>query len=103
MALHGADDEWLRPTDDDRAALRRLCAGTQEASDPNAEVWALDGARAGIESVVTSLLNRSEGSLSYFIIHRSRTDNCAVGASGQRSPYPAASSSRAKMTVAESS
>lgn len=52
--------ERLQPNDeDDRAALRRLCAGAHEAGDAKSEVWALDGAPAGIERAVTSLLRQS--------------------------------------------
>ncbi|RWA68020.1 hypothetical protein [Mesorhizobium sp.] len=52
--------ERLQPTDDDdRAALRRLCAGAHEAGDARADTWLLDGAPAGIERVVTSLLRQS--------------------------------------------
>lgn len=65
-AQFGADEsrarllDRLQPTDDDdRAVLRRLCAGAHEAGDAKADIWALDGAPAGIERVVTSLLRES--------------------------------------------
>ena len=64
-AEFGADEararllERLQPNDeDDRAALRRLCAGAHEAGDAKSDVWALD-ASAGIERAVTSLLRQS--------------------------------------------
>jgi len=52
--------ERLQPNDDDdRSALRRLCAGAWEAGDAGAEIWVLGGAPTAIERVVTSLLRQS--------------------------------------------
>ena len=65
-AEFGADEararllERLQPNDEDnRAALRRLCSGANEAGDAKSDVWALDSAPAGIERAVTSLLRQS--------------------------------------------
>lgn len=53
--------ERLRPTvDDDRAALRRLCAGERAAGDPNAKLWTLESAPGGIERIVTAVVSKSE-------------------------------------------
>jgi hypothetical protein len=53
--------ERLRPTDDDdRAALRRLCAGERAAGYTNAKLWILEGAPGGIERIATAILSRSE-------------------------------------------
>jgi hypothetical protein len=53
--------ERLRPADDDdRAALRRLCAGERAAGYSNAKVWILEGAPSGIERIATAILSKSE-------------------------------------------
>jgi hypothetical protein len=53
--------EGLRPTDDDdRAALRRLCAGAKAAGYTNADIWVLEGAPRGVERIVTNILSQSE-------------------------------------------
>lgn len=53
--------EQLRPADDDdRAALRRLCAGARAAGYTNANIWILEGAASGIERIVTTILSQSE-------------------------------------------
>lgn len=52
--------EQLRPSDeDDRAALRRLCAGVKEAGVAGTDLWILDGAPAGVERIVTNILSQS--------------------------------------------
>lgn len=52
----------IRPADDDdRVALRRLCAGARGAGYPNASLWLLKGgAVSGLERIVTAILDRSE-------------------------------------------
>jgi len=53
--------ERLRPADDDdRAALRRLCAGERAAGYTNANLWILEGAPGGIERIATAILSKSE-------------------------------------------
>lgn len=53
--------ERLRPADDDdRTALRRLCAGEHEAGFTNAKLWTLEGAPSGIERISTAILSKSE-------------------------------------------
>jgi hypothetical protein len=53
--------ERLRPADDDdRAALRRLCAGERAAGYTNAKLWILEGAPSGIERFATAILSKSE-------------------------------------------
>ena len=53
--------ERLRPADDDdRAALRRLCAGERAAGYTNAKLWILEGAPSGIERIATAILSKSE-------------------------------------------
>jgi hypothetical protein len=53
--------ERLRPSDDDdRAALRRLCAGERAAGYTNAKLWILEGAPGGIERIATAILSKSE-------------------------------------------
>ena len=52
--------EQLRPSDeDDRTALRRLCAGAKEAGVAGTDLWILDGAPAGVERIVTNILSQS--------------------------------------------
>ena len=46
--------------DDDRAALRRLCAGKYGAGNLDADIWVLEGTPEGIEKIVTTILNQSE-------------------------------------------
>lgn len=45
--------------EDDRNALRRLCAGAIEAGSKDANLWILDDAHSGIERVVTHLVTKS--------------------------------------------
>jgi hypothetical protein len=53
--------ERLRPADDDdRAALRRLCAGERAAGYTNSKLWILEGAPVGIERIATAILGKSE-------------------------------------------
>lgn len=53
--------ERLRPADDDdRAALRRLCAGERAAGYTNANLWILESAPGGIERIATAILSKSE-------------------------------------------
>lgn len=53
--------ERLRPADDDdRAALRRLCAGERAAGYTNSKLWILEDARVGIERIATAILGESE-------------------------------------------
>jgi hypothetical protein len=53
--------ERLRPADDDdRVALRRLCAGERAAGYTNAKLWILEGAHGGIERIATAILGKSE-------------------------------------------
>ena len=47
--------------EDDPAALRRLCAGHQEAGYSRAKLWVLDGVPGAIERIISAVLNRSEG------------------------------------------
>ena len=47
--------------EDDPAALRRLCAGHQEAGYSRAKLWVLDGVPSAIERIIAAVLNRSEG------------------------------------------
>ena len=47
--------------EDDPAALRRLCAGHQEAGYSRAKLWVLDGVPCAIERIIAAVLNRSEG------------------------------------------
>jgi hypothetical protein len=51
----------LRPTEqDDRPALRRLCAGEQAAGSSFAHLWRLEGAAGGLERVLGAVLRQSE-------------------------------------------
>ena len=51
----------LQPVDsDDRIALRRLCAGAEEAGNASARIWAMDAIPDGLERTVTALLRKSE-------------------------------------------
>ena len=53
--------ERLRPTDnDDRAALRRLCAGNNRAGNGGATLRVLEGAPKGLERIFEAILNSSE-------------------------------------------
>jgi hypothetical protein len=53
--------ERTQPTDgDDKAALRRLCAGSRGAGYSTAEIWVLEGAPTGIERIVTEIFSLSE-------------------------------------------
>jgi hypothetical protein len=53
--------ERLRPTDnDDRAALRRLCAGDHRAGYGGATLYVLEEASKGMERIVEAILNASE-------------------------------------------
>ena len=46
--------------DDDRTALRRLCAGEYGAGNLDADIWVLEGTHEGIEKIITTILNQSE-------------------------------------------
>jgi hypothetical protein len=53
--------ERLRPTEnDERAALRRLCAGDEAAGHGSATLHVLEGALKGIERAVEAILNESK-------------------------------------------
>ena len=48
----------LRPTvDDDRAALRKLCAGAQNAGDPDVDIYVLDNLPDELERMITIALH----------------------------------------------
>lgn len=50
----------LRPSEeDDRDALRRLCAGASAAGAPNANLWVIEDTRIDLERVIKGILNRS--------------------------------------------
>jgi hypothetical protein len=53
--------ERLGPSvEDDRIALRRLCAGAQAAGYTKAEIWALEGVPKGIERIIRMIFGQSE-------------------------------------------
>ena len=47
--------------EDDRPALRRLCAGDSAAGTPDSTLWMLERTDSGIERIVAGIVNRGEG------------------------------------------